>query len=457
MTTNQPKVIFFIGIGGIGMSALARYYLALGCKVFGYDKTRSDLTDSLTQEGAVISYDDVWQENEYFSNESTLVIYTPAISSENVWFKQFKSLGYHVLKRAQALGEITRNSNGLCVAGTHGKSTTSAMLAFLLNDTELGCSAFLGAIATNFGNNFLINPRSKYTVIEADEYDRSFLNLSPFASIITNIDPDHLDIYESEEKFYEGFRQFAMKIDPSGFLILKEGLKINTLCKKKTYALNSSTADYTAQNITESVDGACFDLYTPTSTYAHLCIGINGSHNVENALAALALCDNLGADMHELVRKFQQFKGIKRRFEKIYSGKNVVYIDDYAHHPTEINRLISSVRHMFPNQPITGIFQPHLFSRTRDFGDAFGQELAKLDSVILLPVYPARELPIQGIDSNWLLQKIKNPNKRLMNPSELLEHLRSNTKGVLLTIGAGDIDRMVEPIKELLQINDSAL
>jgi UDP-N-acetylmuramate--alanine ligase len=457
MTTNQPKVIFFIGIGGIGMSALARYYLALGCMVFGYDKTRSDLTDSLTQEGAVISYDDVWQENECFSKESTLVIYTPAVSLENAWYRQFKSLGYHVLKRAQALGEITRNSNGLCVAGTHGKSTTSAMLAFLLNDTELGCSAFLGAIATNFGNNFLINPRSKYTVIEADEYDRSFLNLSPYASIITNIDPDHLDIYESEEKFYEGFRQFAMKIDPSGFLILKEGLKINTLCKQKTYALNSSTADYTARNITESVNGACFDLYTPSARYEHLCIGINGSHNVENALAALALCDNLGADMHELVRKFQQFKGIKRRFERVYSGKNIVYIDDYAHHPTEINRLISSVRHMFPNQGITGIFQPHLFSRTRDFGDAFGQELAQLDSVILLPIYPARELPIQGIDSNWLLQKIKNPNKRLMNPSELLDYLRTNTQGVLLTIGAGDIDRMVEPIKELLQINDSAL
>jgi UDP-N-acetylmuramate--alanine ligase len=457
MTTNQPKVIFFIGIGGIGMSALARYYLALGCKVFGYDKTRSDLTDNLTHEGAIISYDDVWQENECFSKESTLVIYTPAVSLENAWYRQFKSLGYHVLKRAQALGEITRNSNGLCVAGTHGKSTTSAMLAFLLNDTELGCSAFLGAIATNFGNNFLINSRSKYTVIEADEYDRSFLNLSPYASIITNIDPDHLDIYESEEKFYEGFRQFAMKIDPSGFLILKEGLKINTLCKQKTYALNSSTADYTARNITESVNGACFDLYTPSTTYEHLCIGINGSHNVENALAALALCDNLGADMHELVRKFQQFKGIKRRFERVYSGKNIVYIDDYAHHPTEINRLISSVRHMFPNQAITGVFQPHLFSRTRDFGDAFGQELAQLDSVILLPIYPARELPIQGIDSNWLLQKIKNPNKRLMNPSELLDYLRTNTQGVLLTIGAGDIDRMVEPIKELLQINDSAL
>ncbi|MFM7596452.1 MAG: UDP-N-acetylmuramate--L-alanine ligase [Flavobacteriales bacterium] len=457
MTSKQPNVIFFIGIGGIGMSALARYYLAMGCKVFGYDKTKSDLTESLTREGAIISYEEVWQPHQSFNKDSMLVIYTPAISAENGWYKQFKLQGFQVIKRAQALGEITRNSSGLCVAGTHGKSTTSAMLAFLLHESALGCSAFLGAIATNFENNVLINAQSRYTVIEADEYDRSFLNLSPFASIITNIDPDHLDIYESEEKFYEGFRQFAMKVDPLGFLVLKEGLHINALCKKKTYALNSNTADYTARNITETPSGARFDLVTPTETLEQICIGINGSHNVENALAALALCDGLGLNLGELAHKFQQFKGIKRRFEKIYSGKNIVFIDDYAHHPTEINRLISSVRHMYPNQRITGVFQPHLFSRTRDFGDAFGYELGQLDSVILLPIYPARELPIQGIDSNWLLQKIKNPNKRLLNPSELLEYLRSNMDGVLLTIGAGDIDRMVDPIRELLQINDSAL
>ena len=449
MTTNQPKVIFFIGIGGIGMSALARYYLALGCKVFGYDKTRSDLTDSLTQEGAVISYDDVWQENECFSKESTLVIYTPAVSLENAWYRQFKSLGYHVLKRAQALGEITRNSNGLCVAGTHGKSTTSAMLAFLLNDTELGCSAFLGAIATNFGNNFLINPRSKYTVIEADEYDRSFLNLSPYASIITNIDPDHLDIYESEEKFYEGFRQFAMKIDPSGFLILKEGLKINTLCKQKTYALNSSTADYTVRNITESVNGACFDLYTPSATYEHLCIGINGSHNVENALAALALCDNIGADMQELVRKFQQFKGIKRRFEKIYSGKNVVYIDDYAHHPEELKALITGAKAMYPSKKCTIIFQPHLFTRTRDLADGFAASLDLADEIVLLPIYAARELPIEGVSSEMIMQRMKG-NVVIKNKQELEALVLELKPELLLTAGAGDIDTMIEPLKNAM-------
>lgn len=362
-----------------------------------------------------------------------------------------------MLKRAQALGEITRSSKGLCVAGTHGKSTTSAMLAFLLHNTSLGCSAFLGAIATNFQNNVLINPLATYTVIEADEYDRSFLNLSPYASIITNIDPDHLDIYESEDKFKEGFRQYALKIDMNGVLILKEGLQVNALCKKKTYALNSDTADYTARNLRETTNGACFDFYTPSGMYEDVCIGINGGHNVENAIAALALCDNIGASMEDVLASFQHFKGIKRRFEKIYSGKNIQFIDDYAHHPTEINRLISSVRLMFPNTPITGIFQPHLFSRTRDFGDAFAHELAQLDTVVVLPIYPARELPIQGINSDWLFQKIKNPNKHLMSPSELLAFLRTNSHGVLLTIGAGDIDRMVLPIKELLTINDTTL
>ena len=454
---HKEQVIFFIGIGGIGMSALARYYLSKGNPVYGYDKTRSELTDSLSSEGAVITYEDAWQDFSPIDVQSTLVIYTPAISEDNQWLSNFKKQGFKMLKRAQALGEITRSSKGLCVAGTHGKSTTSAMLAFLLHNTSLGCSAFLGAIATNFRNNVLVNPNAAYTVIEADEYDRSFLNLSPYASIITNIDPDHLDIYESEDKFKEGFRQYALKIDPNGVLILKEGLQVNALCKKKTYALNSDTADYTARNLRETMDGACFDFYTPSGTYEDVCIGINGGHNVENAIAALALCDYIGASMDRAVDAFQHFKGIKRRVEKIYTGTNIQFIDDYAHHPTEINRLISSVRLMFPNTPVTGIFQPHLFSRTRDFGDAFAHELAQLDTVILLPIYPARELPIEGIDSRWLFQKIKNPNKHLMNASELLAFLRTNSHGVLLTIGAGDIDRMVLPIKELLTINDSNL
>ena len=339
---HKNQVIFFVGIGGIGMSALARYFLSRGNTVYGYDKTRSELTDALSAEGAMITYEDAWQAFDLINAQSTLVIYTPAISEENQWLSTFKKQGFRMLKRAQALGEITRSSKGLCVAGTHGKSTTSAMLAFLLHNTSLGCSAFLGAIATNFQNNVLINPLATYTVIEADEYDRSFLNLSPYASIITNIDPDHLDIYESEDKFKEGFRQYALKIDPNGVLILKEGLQVNALCKKKTYALNSDTADYTARNLRETMNGACFDFYTPSGIYEDVCIGINGGHNVENAIAALALCDYIGASMEDVVTSFQHFKGIKRRFEKIYSGKNIQFIDDYAHHPTEINRLISN-------------------------------------------------------------------------------------------------------------------
>jgi len=250
MNLYKPTTVFFIGIGGIGMSALARYYLSIGVRVFGYDKTKSDLTENLASEGCKISYVDEWEVmDEPYSLESTLVIYTPAISAENVWLTTFRNKGFKVIKRAEALGEITRASKGLCVAGTHGKSTTSAMLAFLLKDSPQGCNAFLGAIASNFNSNFLIDSSSSNTVIEADEYDRSFLHLSPFAAIITNIDPDHLDIYGTEEKFKEGFRQFAMKIDPAGFLILKEGLQVNPLCKKYTYSIDSDSSDYIGKNI----------------------------------------------------------------------------------------------------------------------------------------------------------------------------------------------------------------
>lgn len=457
MSLNKPTAVFFIGIGGIGMSALARYYLSIGVRVFGYDKTKSDLTENLASEGCKISYVDEWEVmDEPYSPESTLVIYTPAINAENAWLTTFRNKGFKVIKRAEALGEITRASKGLCVAGTHGKSTTSAMLAFLLKESPLGCNAFLGAIASNFNSNFLIDASSSNTVIEADEYDRSFLHLSPFAAIITNIDPDHLDIYGTEEKFKEGFRQFAMKIDPAGFLILKEGLQVNTLCKKYTYSIDSDSADYIGKNIRETEHGAYVDLITPEGEYNDVCIGINGSHNVENAIASLALCHKLGLDLSDLISRFASFSGLKRRFERIYSDEHLVFIDDYAHHPTEINRLIGSIRAMYPEKKVTGVYQPHLFSRTRDFGDAFAEELSKLDHVYLLPVYPARELPIQGIDSLWLLQKIKNNNKQLVSKSELLSALKS-TQGVLLTIGAGDIDRLVEPIKQMLSINESSI
>lgn len=456
MANNQPNTVFFIGIGGIGMSALARYYLANGVKVLGYDKTQSNLTDALVQEGAKICFHDEWDEEYPYAIESTLVVYTPAIPGDNNWLNGFRSRGYRVLKRSEVLGEITRVSKALCVAGTHGKSTTSAMLAYLLKDSPIGCNAFLGAIATNFGNNFLIDNSSEYAVIEADEYDRSFLTLSPFAAIITNIDPDHLDIYSNEEKFKEGFRQFAMKINPAGVLLIKEGMKVNSLCKTYSYGINVVNADYNGWNLRETVNGACFDLKTPNGIYSNITIGINGSHNVENAIAALGICDFIGLDLNELATKFSGFKGLKRRFEFVYASDEVVYIDDYAHHPTEINRLINSVRIMFPNKKITGVFQPHLFSRTRDFGEGFAEELAKLDDVFLLPIYPAREEPIQGIDSVWLLQKIKNPNKWLLNKTNLLDRLR-DINGVLLTIGAGDIDRFVLPIKEMLAINDNTI
>lgn len=455
MSSNSPHAVFFIGIGGIGMSALARYFLAKGYPVLGYDKTASDLTEDLICEGALITYEEEWDERfSPFMDTSPMVIYTPAIPQNSFFIQHFQSKNTRLLKRSEVLGEITRSNKGLCVAGTHGKSTTSALLAFLLHDTTLGCNAFLGAIATNFNSNFLIDPNSQFSVIEADEFDRSFLHLSPYAAIITNIDPDHLDIYETEEKFKEGFRQFAMKIDPGGILLVKEGIQINSLCRKKTYALNSETADYYAVNLKETDQGCTFDFCSPKGTVRGISIGIHGFHNGENALAALALCEELGLSVAQLALKFSNFKGLKRRFETIYSDDDLTYIDDYAHHPTEINRLISSVKFMFPGQKITGVFQPHLFTRTRDFGTDFAEELSELDEVLLLPIYPARELPIQGIDSEWLLNKIKLKQKSLVQKSELLERLRETKKGILLTIGAGDIDRMVEPIKEMLLINE---
>ena len=458
MKGKQPKAVFFIGIGGIGMSALARYYLANLIPVFGYDKTNSPLIDALKIEGAQITLEDVFTPKWFsFDVKEVMVIYTPAIPEDNSWLNGFKKSGNRMHKRAEALGEITRSLEGLCVAGTHGKSTTSAMLSYLLKDSNIGCNAFLGAIASNFQNNFLIDLDSKFVVVEADEYDRSFLQLSPFAAIITNMDPDHLDIYGTEEKFKEGFRQFAMKIDPSGYLLLRGGLNIPSICKQFTYGIDGDQTDFKAIEIKETDKGAVFTLVTPSSIIPEICIGINGQHNVENATAALALCYLLNLNLPEIANKFSDFKGLKRRFEVVFRNDQLIYIDDYAHHPTEIMQLINSVRKMFPNYKITGVFQPHLFSRTQDFGARFAEELSELDEVFILPIYPAREEPILGIDSTWLFQKIKNPNKHLVSKGELLPLLREKNEGVLLTIGAGDIDRLVEPIREMLAINQSTL
>ena len=447
---HQPNILF-IGIGGIGMSAIARYFITKGTQVFGYDKTPSSLTTQLIAEGADIIFDEHWPDVfQHLNPNNCMVIYTPAIPSQNNLLKHAEKHGFVMLKRSEALGLITRSEKSIGVAGTHGKSTTSTMLAYLLSNTNHGCNAFLGAISTNFNSNFVTADQASWTVVEADEFDRSFLQLSPFASIVTTVDPDHLDVYTNEEKFVEGFRQYTMKIDPQGVLVLHHGIKLPSICRQVTYSLDTNEAHYFGYDLSETEAGISFSLRTPTETYHHVVIGIHGRHNAENAIGCLALCQELGIDVSIVLPFFSYFKGIKRRFEIIYQHEKLTYIDDYAHHPTEIRCLIQSVREMFPNKKITGVFQPHLFTRTQDFGDGFALELSKLDRLILLPIYPARELPINGIDSTWLLSKIKLDQKMLVQPSELLQQLRSVDEGVLLTIGAGDIDRFVDSIHDLL-------
>ena len=449
------KNVYFIGIGGIGMSALARYFNNLGFKVAGYDKNASDLTNKLEAEGCLIHYEDLGEEipNEFKNKATTFVVFTPAIPEDMKELFYFISNEFTFYKRAEVLGILTRQSKGLCVAGTHGKTTTSSMLAHILDHSLWKCNAFLGGIATNFNSNLVLSETSDWTVVEADEFDRSFLKLSPFSSIVTGVDPDHLDIYGSIEQFNEGFRQYAMKIDPSGFLVEKEGLNLPTLAKKVSYALHSETADYSMNNLVFR-DGFIFsDVRLKTNFWHNVKLGIPGSHNAENALACIALLDCLGMSELEIRNGLSSFTGVKRRFDYQIRTEDLVFIDDYAHHPNELKVLVESIRNLYPNKKITGIFQPHLFSRTRDFAMEFAAELSKLDELILLPIYPAREEPIYGISSAWLYSKVELPKKYLLSPSEALQYFNHFDKGIVLTIGAGDIDKMVAPLKEILSSN----
>ena len=446
---SQFKRVYFIGIGGIGMSALARYFKSIGLQVSGYDKTPSDLTTKLIAEGISIHFEDKGEQigAEFHEIESTLVVYTPAIPNnmgELCFFKEHQSI---LLKRSEVLGLLTRHSLGLGVAGTHGKTTTSSMLAHIMNQSSLKCNAFLGGIASNFKSNLLLNENSKYTVIEADEFDRSFLQLSPFASIVTSTDPDHLDIYGDKNHFLEGFQKYTALIHPNGCLVEKEGLDLPTKAHKITYAIQSKTADFRGENVRFENGKFLMDIQTKDRFWEAVELNIPGIHNAENALACVALLSFLGVSEQEIRSGLASFKGVKRRFEYQIKTENLIYIDDYAHHPTELNALISSIKMLYPTKKIIGAFQPHLFSRTRDFFDAFAEELSQLDELILLPIYPARELPIEGITSAVLLEKIALEHKQILDAKTCLEYLSNIQEGVILTIGAGDIDRIVEPLK----------
>lgn len=457
MEVNKPTAIqltdfqniYFLGIGGIGMSALARYFNSTGYSVGGYDKTPSPLTDQLIQEGCEIHFKDLGEDIplKFNRKSTTLVVLTPAIPVDHSEWKYFKETGFTILKRSEVLGLITQKLKGLCVAGTHGKTTTSTMLAHILNTSSWKCNAFLGGISTNFKSNLLIDESSPFAVIEADEFDRSFLRLSPFSSIITSADPDHLDIYGSASQFQEGFQLYAQKISKDGFLIEKEGLPFKSEAKRITYSVSSNTADFYAQNLRIEGDQFFMDVYFSSEVWENVELGVPGIHNAENALACIALLVSMGMDEDKIRKGLQSFLGVKRRFEYIVRDKRFVYVDDYAHHPKEIKALIDSIRLMYPTKKVTGIFQPHLFSRTNDFMEDFAVELGKLDEVVLLPIYPARELPMEGVTSDVLLEKIENSNKKLLKPQDVIDSFSVDNCDVLLTIGAGDIDRIVDKLK----------
>ena len=443
---------YFIGIGGIGMSSLARYFLSQKKNIAGYDKTSSSITENLQKEGALIHFEEELDQipNDFLNPKKTLVIYTPAIPSIHKQLCYFQSNSYQVYKRAEVLGLIAFSSKALCVAGTHGKTTSSTLLAHLLNEGAWGCNAFLGGISTNFGSNFLLSSKSKYTVIEADEYDRSFLHLSPFASIVTSVDPDHLDVYEEEGAFFSSFQEYVRLINPNGVCVINHGINLDVNCAKITYSIQNKNADYSATEIKIKDSAFYMTIKTPEGQFHEAKLGLPGVHNAENALACFALLKELGMPVNKLLSGLESFMGVKRRFEFIIKDENTIYIDDYAHHPSELKALIDSIKLLYSNKKISLIFQPHLFSRTRDFMNEFVEELNKVDELILMPIYPAREEPIEGVSSEALLSKISLKSKYLLTPLELPDFFSLNPPDILVTAGAGDIDRMVSKLKNVL-------
>ena len=448
MNLNNIHNVYFIGIGGIGMSALARYFVANKKYVAGYDKTRTEITDQLESLGVKIHFeDDINQiESSFLKPETTLIVYTPAIPKNHKEFNYFKDNGFEVLKRSTVLGEITKNTFCFAVAGTHGKTTTTSILGHLLYQCNVEVTAFLGGISQNYNSNLILNG-NKVTVVEADEFDRSFLTLTPDMACITSMDADHLDIYGEAEELQKSFIEFSKKIKPNGKLFVKKGLPLKGI----TYGIDTN-ADYSAINI-KIIDGAyVFDVKTPKTTLNDFKFNLPGRHNLSNALIALAMSVEYGIPQQQLAEALASYQGVKRRFTYHIKSDDLIFIDDYAHHPQEINALHQAVREMYPSKKVLAIFQPHLFSRTRDFGDDFAKSLSQFDEIILLEIYPARELPIEGITSKWLLDKINNNHKKLIQKSELISEIKRSNAQVILTIGAGDIGEEVKHIKDALSI-----
>ncbi len=455
MNLETLKSIYFIGAGGIGMSALVRYFLAKGKRVAGYDRTPSALTEELQKEGANIHYeDDIKQIPDVCKDhEHTLVVFTPAVPESHSELTYFRSHGFTIMKRAQVLGEITRTSRGLCVAGTHGKTTTSSMIAHILKQSHVDCNAFLGGILKNYDSNLLLSAKSDLTVIEADEFDRSFHWLTPYMAVITSAEPDHLDIYGTAEAYKESFEIFTSLIRPGGVLLLKKGANVTPRLQDRVRLYHYSGfdgGDFHADHIRIANGEILFDFIGPDITIKDIRLGVPVKVNIENGVAAIAIAWLNGVTPEEIKRGMSSFAGPKRRFDFHLKKENIVLIDDYAHHPGELRESILSIRELYKGKKITGIFQPHLYSRTRDFADAFAESLSLLDELILLEIYPAREKPIPGVTSEIIFNKVTLKKKILCQKEELYSILEKGTYEVVLMAGAGDIDRMVEKVKQIL-------
>ena len=475
MELKDIKAVYFIGAGGIGMSALARYFIHKGLVVAGYDKTPSTLTQQLEKEGMVIHYKENVDEIPHAcrDNKSCLVVYTPAIPADHQELQYFRNNGFEVQKRAQVLGMLTRSHKGLCVAGTHGKTTTSTMCAHIMHQSHVDCNAFLGGISKNYGTNYILSKTSDYVVIEADEFDRSFHWLRPWMSVITATDPDHLDTYGTHAHLVEAFHQFASQIDPAGTLIIKQGLTLQpdhpghesghehehhhgasiegipaATCN---YTSHGIEADYYPWNVRQYNGNIFFDLRTPKGVFYDLELPNAALYNVENAVAVAAVAVTVGLNEYQIRHGFKTYAGVWRRFDYHIKTRDLVFIDDYAHHPQEIAACLDSIRFLYPGKRVVGIFQPHLYTRTRDFADQFAQVLSTLDELIMLPIYPAREKPLPGVTSSMVLRKIDSLSKYLCTPDQVLELVPALCPDVVVTMGAGDIDRLVPRLEEVLK------
>lgn len=458
MEMQKITSVYFVGAGGIGMSALARYFRAKGKQVAGYDKTPSDLTAALIEEGIRIHYtDDIALIPEDCKQiDSTLVIYTPAIPETHTELNYFKTNGFTLMKRARVLGEITRTERGLCVAGTHGKTTTSSMLAHLLKQSHVDCNAFLGGILKNYNSNLMLSDKSDLAVIEADEFDRSFHWLNPYMAVITAVDPDHLDIYGTPAAYRESFEHFTSLIRPDGCLVMKKGLQLQPRLPEgtKLYTYSATEeADFFARNIRIGNGDIVFDFVTPDGSIPDVKLGVPVKVNIENGVAAMALAWLNGVTPEEIRRGMETFAGPVRRFDFHLKKDDIVLLDDYAHHPAELKASIQSVKELYPDKKVTGIFQPHLYTRTRDFAADFAASLSLLDELILLDIYPAREEPIPGVTSQIIFDRVTIPNKRMIRKEELLDLVQKEAASfeVVLMVGAGNIDRLVEPVKQILE------